>query len=79
MHNQWRIAGNKTCDKKDSDNEVEVAATATKKNTDKRKPHSNLDKDKTCKHCKKKGEVENKCWKKHPELIPDKVKVARKK
>jgi hypothetical protein len=23
--------------------------------------------------------VETKCWKKHPELIPDKVKVARKK
>jgi hypothetical protein len=23
--------------------------------------------------------VENKCWKKNPELIPDKVKVAQKK
>ncbi len=31
MHNQWRIVGNKSQDKKDSDNEDEVAATATKK------------------------------------------------
>jgi hypothetical protein len=35
--------------------------------------------EKTCNHCKKKGHVENKCWKKKPELITDKVKVAQKK
>jgi hypothetical protein len=29
MHNQWRIAGNKSQDKKDSDNEDEAASTAT--------------------------------------------------
>jgi hypothetical protein len=39
----------------------------------------NPDKDKRCNHCKKKGHVDTRCWKKHPELIPDKVKVARKK
>jgi hypothetical protein len=31
MHNQWRIAGNKSHDEKDSDNEDEVVATATGK------------------------------------------------
>ncbi len=29
MHNQWRIAGNKSHDERDSDNEDEVVATAT--------------------------------------------------
>ncbi len=31
MHNQWRIAGNKSHDEKDLDNEDEVVATATEK------------------------------------------------
>jgi hypothetical protein len=44
-----------------------------------RKNHIYPDKEKTCNHCKKKGHVENKCWKKNPELTPDKVKVAWKK
>ncbi len=62
MHNQWWIAGNKSQDKKDSDNEDEVAATAATKDKDsgKKKPYVNLDKDKTCNHCKKKGHMENK-------------------
>ena len=79
MHNQWRIAGNQSQDEKESDNEDEVAATATTKDSAKKKPYVNPDKEKTCNHCKKKGHVENKCWKKNLELIPDKVKVARKK
>jgi hypothetical protein len=79
MHNQRRIAENKSQDKKGSDNEDEIAATATTKDGGKNKPYVNPDKEKTCKHCKKKGHVENKCWKKNPELIPDKVKVAWKK
>ena len=45
----------------------------------KKKSYVNPDKDKTCNHCKKKGHVESKCWKKNPDLIPDKVKAARKK
>ncbi len=48
MHNQWRIAGNKSQDesKKESDNEDEVAATATKKDKDggKKKQSFNPDK-----------------------------------
>jgi hypothetical protein len=32
-----------------------------------------------CNCCKKKGHVESRCWKKHPEFIPDKVETARKK
>ncbi len=79
MHNQWRIAGNKSQDKKDSDNEDGVAATVTTKDGGKKKPFVNPDKEKTCNHCKKKGHVEYKCWKKNPELIPDKVKAAWKK
>jgi hypothetical protein len=78
MHIQWHIAGNKTQDKKDSDNEDEVVATATQKGGGK-KTYSNPDKDKMCNQCKKEGHVETKCWKKHPKLIPDKVNVARKK
>ncbi len=34
MHNQWRIARDKSQDKMDSDNESEVAATATAKDKD---------------------------------------------
>jgi hypothetical protein len=78
MHIQWRIAGNKTQEDKDSNNEDEVVATATHKGGQK-KAYSNPNKDKACNHCKKKGHVEMKCWKKHSELIPDKVKAARKK
>jgi hypothetical protein len=44
MHNQWRIAGNKSQDKKDSDNEDKVAATATTKDVGKKKPYVNPDK-----------------------------------
>jgi hypothetical protein len=80
MHNQWGIAGNKSHDEKDSDNEDEVVATATgKEGGGKKKPYINSAKDKTCNHCKKKGHVESKCWKKNPDLIPDKVKAAQKK
>jgi hypothetical protein len=65
----------------DSDNEDEVAATATTKDKDsgKKKPYVNPNKEKTCNHCNKKGHVENKCWKKNPKLIPEKVKAAQKK
>jgi hypothetical protein len=81
MHNQWWIAGNKYQDEKKFNNEDEVAATATTKDKDngEKKQYVNPDKDKKCNHCKKKGHVESKCWKKNPELIPNKVKAARKK
>ncbi len=76
MHNQWRIAGHKSQDKKDSDSEDEVAATATTKDKEggKKKPYVNPNKEKTSNHWKKKSHVENKCWKKNPKLIPDKVR-----
>ncbi len=69
MHNQWRIAGDKSQDKKDSDNEDEVAATSIAKDNygGKKKPYVNPDKVKTYNHCKKKVHVENKCWKKNPD------------
>jgi hypothetical protein len=51
MHNQWRIVGNKSHDEKDSDNEDEVVATATEKESrGKKKPYVNPDKEKTCNH-----------------------------
>jgi hypothetical protein len=55
LHNQWWIAGNKSQDKKESDNEDEVAATATTKDKDsgKKKQYVNPDKDKMCNHCMK--------------------------
>ncbi len=69
MHNQWRIARDKSQDKKDSDNEDEVAATAIAKDKDggKKKPYVNADNEKTCNHWKKKGHVENKGWMKNPD------------
>jgi hypothetical protein len=76
MHIQWQIAGNNTQEEKDSNDENEVAAIATQKGG-KKKAYSNPNKDKTCNRCKKKGHGETKCWKEHPELIPDKVKAAR--
>jgi hypothetical protein len=79
MYNQRRIAENKSWDKKYTDNEDEVAASATTKDVGKKKPYVYLDNEKTCNHCKKKCQCENKCRKKNPELIPDKVKAAWKK
>ncbi len=79
MHNQWQIAGNKNHDEKDSYDEDEVVAATVGKDTKKKTKYVNPDKDKTCNHCKKKGRTEKKCQKKHPELIPDKVKAARRK
>ncbi len=63
MLNQWQIAGNKSQDKMESDNEDEVAAIATTKEKDggKKEQYVNPDKDKMCNHCKKKGHVESKC------------------
>jgi hypothetical protein len=55
-----------------------VAATV-EKDVKKKIKYVNPGKDKTCNHCKKKGHTEKKCWKKHPEFILDKVKVARMK
>ncbi len=79
MHNQWQIAGNKNYDEKDSDNEDEVVAATVDKDVEKKTKYVNPDKEKTCNHCKKKGHTVKKCWKKHPQLIPDKVKAARRK
>jgi hypothetical protein len=78
MHIQWQIAGNKNQEEKDSNNENKVVATATQKGG-RKKAYSNPNKDKTCNHCKKKGNVGTQCWMKHPKLIPDKVKAASKK
>ena len=79
MHNQCQIAGNKNRNEKDLDDEDKVVAGTVDKDIKKKTKYVNPDKDKTCNHCKKKGHTEKKCWKKHPELIPDKVKVARMK
>jgi hypothetical protein len=46
MHNQWRVAGNKSQDEKDSDNEDVVAATATTKDGGRKNPCVNPDKEK---------------------------------
>jgi hypothetical protein len=61
----------------DFDKEDEVAATATQGGGN--KAYSNPNKATTCNHCKKMDHMDTKCQKKHPELIPDKVKVARMK
>jgi hypothetical protein len=79
MHYQWQIAGNKNHDEKNLEDEDEVVAATVDKDVEKKTKYVNPDKDKTCNHCKKKGHTEKKCWKKHPELIPDKVKAARRK
>ena len=84
MHMQWHLAGGMSKDNKNSDdkNEIALAATNTKKggkkSNDKEKKE-NTNKDKTCKHFKKKGHLEATCWEKHPEKMPEKVKAARSK
>jgi hypothetical protein len=67
MHLQWCLAGGKSKDDKDSDDEDEVALAAmnAKKGGTKyngREKKENPNKDKTCIHCKKKGHVKNTCW-----------------
>ncbi len=79
MHNQWQISGAKNCDEKDLDNEDKGVAATVNKDGEQKTKYVDPDKAKTCNHCKKNGHTEKKCWKKHLELIPDKVKVARKK
>ncbi len=44
-----------------------------------KKTYENPNKDKICNHCKKMGHTEASCWEKHPDKIPEKVKVARNK
>jgi hypothetical protein len=60
--------------KKDLDNEDKVVAATVNKDIKKKTKNVNPDKDKACNHCKKKGHTEKKCWKKHPEMIPDKLR-----
>jgi hypothetical protein len=82
---QWRVAGGKNRDKKGSDDneELVVPAIATEKKGEikggEKKIYKNLNKDKICNHCKKKGHVEASCWEKYPDKIPKKVKAARNK
>ncbi len=83
MHLQFRLSGGKSQKgDKDSDKEEEVALTATGKKGGKsegKKKGDNPNANKKCNHCEKKGHVEADCWKKFPDKIPDKVKLARKK
>jgi hypothetical protein len=79
MHYQWQIAGKKNRNEKDPDDEDKVVAATVDKDVKKNTKYVNPDKDKTCNHCKKKGHTKKKCRKKHPELIPDKVKAATRR
>ena len=83
MHLQFRLSGGKSQKgDKDSDEEEEVALTAAGKKGGKsegKKKGDNPNANKKCNHCEKKGHVEADCWKKFPDKIPDKVKLARKK
>jgi hypothetical protein len=69
MHMQWHLAGGKSKDNKNSNDENEIALAATntkkggKKGNDKEKKE-NPNKDKTCNNCKKKGHLEATCWNK---------------
>jgi hypothetical protein len=74
-----KLQETKNRDEKDWDNEDKVVAATVDKDVKKKTKYANPDQDKTCNQCKKKGHTEKKCWKKHPELIPDKVKAARRK
>jgi hypothetical protein len=72
MHLQWRLAGGKLKDDKDSKdkNEIALAATNAKKGGKKsngREKKENPNKDKTCNHCMNKGHIKNTCWEKFPD------------
>ncbi len=79
MHLQRHLAGGKLKDDKDSDNkdDITLAATNVKKGGKKsngREKKENPNKDKTCNHYKKKGHIENTCWKKFPDKRPKLIK-----
>ncbi len=75
MHLQWRLAGGKLEDDKDSNDKEEIALAATNakkggKKSNGREKKENPNKDKTCNNCKKKGHIENTCWEKFPDKKP---------
>ncbi len=81
MWKQWRIKGGKKKSEENSDNEEETLLVKTdcKKTQGKGKKKGKTDpKDPkkketcTCNHCQKQGHIKNDCWKKHPELMPEK-------
>jgi hypothetical protein len=83
MHNQWHINWNKMENEIDSlsikeDEEAPTAQTQKGKGGG-GKSQSNPDKEKTWIHCKKKGHIETKCWKKHLEQMAEEAKTVRKK
>ena len=69
MHLQWRLAGGKLKEDKDSDNEDEIALAARNTKKGGKQPNGrgkpkkeNPNKDKICNHCNKKGYVKTTCW-----------------
>jgi hypothetical protein len=79
MYLQWRHAGGKSKDDKDSNDkeEITLAATNAKKGGKKsngREKKENPNKVKTCNHCKKKGHIKNTCWEKFPDKKPKSFK-----
>jgi hypothetical protein len=71
IHTQWRIAEGKSKDDKDSNDKDKIALVAANKTKggknfvgDDKLKTENTNKDKICNHCKKKGHIENACWKK---------------
>ncbi len=84
MHLQWRRAGGKLKEDKDSDNEDEIALAARNTKKGGKQPNGrgkpkkeNPNKDKICNHCNKKGYVKTTCWEKYPEKKPKLTKNCK--
>jgi hypothetical protein len=79
MHLQWRLAGGKSKDDKDSDDKDEIAFAATNakkggKKSNGREKKEDPNKDKIRNNCKEKGHIKNTCWEKFPDKKPKLIK-----
>jgi hypothetical protein len=85
IHIQWRLAGGKSREDKDSKNKDEVALVESTKKGGKKsgggdKPRrENPNKDETCNHCNKKRHIKSTCWTKHPDKKQKSVKNRKGK
>jgi hypothetical protein len=86
MHIQWRLAGGKSKEDKDFNNEDKIALAAMNTKKEGKDPNGggkptkeNNNKNKICNHCNNKGHIKNTCWEKYPEKKPKFSKNCKSK
>ncbi len=85
MWKQWRIKGGKEKGKKEGKEETTLAKVDDKakekaKGSGKAKDGKSKEKEtRMCNHCRVKGHIEEKCWKKDPSQMPEKFETRKQK